>query len=209
MRYADLHKHNWKEIQEHYDKTNLWGVCDKFKMTTSKLSAAVAQGYLKTRTRAQSRKLSGKDRIPRSAQTKEKIRQGMLKAVKEGRQKTPRPYGRFCKQTPYTNWLGETMVLLGGWEEKVAKYLDDKKIVWNRPKQGIRYYFENKEHYYFPDFYLQNLDLYIEVKGMKTEKDDAKWKQFPFKLKVIDKHHISTLDQFFDQINKNGGSWGT
>ena len=92
------------------------------------------------------------------------------------------------------------MMLLGGWEEKVAKYLDQQKISWTRPRNGVRYVYKNQEHYYFPDFYLNDKDLYIEVKGLETERDREKWKQFPFKLAIINKVYIFNLNQFFNNL---------
>ena len=32
---------------------------------------------------------------------------------------------------------------------------------------------------YFPDFYLKEFDLYIEIKAFSKEKDKLKWEQFP------------------------------
>lgn len=46
---------------------------------------------------------------------------------------------------------------------------------------------------YFPDFYLPNLDLYIEVKGYERERDLAKWSQFPEKLIVLKKQEIEEI----------------
>jgi hypothetical protein len=46
---------------------------------------------------------------------------------------------------------------------------------------------------YFPDFYLPEHNVYVEVKGYKTERDEAKWSQFPKKLLVVDKKDIPKL----------------
>ena len=191
---------NWIDIQDTYNNGNLMDIRKKYKLSTSTLSKAVKLGLLTTRSRAISRQLSGKDKNPHTPESKEKIRQGMLKAVREGRQKTPRPYGKYCKHIMYTNWLGEEMMLLGGWEEKVAKYLDQQKISWTRPKNGVQYLYKNQEHYYFPDFYLTDKNLYLEVKGLETERDREKWKQFPFKLAIINKEYIFNLSQFFNNL---------
>ena len=45
----------------------------------------------------------------------------------------------------------------------------------------------NSQRYYTPDFYLPDEDIYIEIKGYKTIKDEAKWSQFPIdkRLKVL------------------------
>lgn len=39
----------------------------------------------------------------------------------------------------------------------------------------IRYVWEERDRNYFPDFYLPDFDLYIEVKGIQVDRDDAKW----------------------------------
>lgn len=75
--------------------------------------------------------------------------------------------------------------LYGMWEVNYAKWLDKNNIKWRRPTETFVYYFNNKKHRYTPDFYLLDSNEYIEVKGYKTPKDDAKWKQFPLKLKIL------------------------
>lgn len=42
-----------------------------------------------------------------------------------------------------------------------------------------------KSTYIIPDFYLIDEQEYVEVKGFKRRNDSYKWKDFPFKLKVI------------------------
>ena len=76
----------------------------------------------------------------------------------------------------------------GNWEVEFAKFLDKHIISWVRPTEKFNYAFENKHRFYTPDFYLTDLDIYIEVKGYPTEKDYAKWNQFPDNL---------TLDIYF------------
>lgn len=80
----------------------------------------------------------------------------------------------------------------GTWELEYAKYLDSNNIEWKRPKERFEYIFENKIRHYTPDFYIVQEDTYIEIKGYKTKKDDAKWKQFPKdkRLKVLFKEDL-------------------
>jgi hypothetical protein len=73
--------------------------------------------------------------------------------------------------------------LHGSWEFLYAKWLDENQIKWRRPKESFPYNFENKERKYTPDFYLIDSNEYIEIKGFKTLKDEAKWSQFPKNLK--------------------------
>lgn len=67
----------------------------------------------------------------------------------------------------------------GTWELALANYLNSKNIKWERPKDKFKYYFNEAWHWYHPDIYLIDYDIYIEVKGCITEKDIAKWEQFP------------------------------
>lgn len=64
--------------------------------------------------------------------------------------------------------------LHGSWEVAYAKFLDNNNIKWQRNKDSFAYTFQGKERRYTPDFYLIDDDVYIEIKGYKTEKDDAK-----------------------------------
>ena len=63
----------------------------------------------------------------------------------------------------------------GKWELEVAKWLDLNNIKWERKISPFNYYWNNNWHLYFPDFYLPDLDLYIEVKGYERDRDIAKW----------------------------------
>jgi hypothetical protein len=66
-------------------------------------------------------------------------------------------------------------LLKGAWEVIVAKALDDEQIKWTNDITPFNYFFEGKWHLYFPDFYLPDYDVYIEVKGYERERDRAKW----------------------------------
>ena len=104
----------------------------------------------------------------------------------------------FSKTRTYT-YKGEK--LHGKWELQYAEWLDSKNLLWERPKEKFSYFFENKERYYTPDFYLVESKTYVEIKGYETEKDRAKWECFPHKLVVLkgkDLHEMNviTTDQF-------------
>ena len=85
--------------------------------------------------------------------------------------------------------------LHGSWEVAYAKYLDKNGIHWIRNKDSFKYTYNDKNRQYTPDFYLLGSDEYIEIKGYKTEKDDAKWSQFPThrKLKILMKKELQAL----------------
>ena len=75
-------------------------------------------------------------------------------------------------------------IMHGSWELALVKYFNNKNIKWERPKDKFKYFFEGSWHYYHPDIYLPEYDLYIEVKGCITQKDLAKWNQFPSDKKL-------------------------
>lgn len=67
----------------------------------------------------------------------------------------------------YTNPNDNTTVLLeSSWELEIAKFLDENNIRWIRPK-FIRWFDEttNKNRLYYPDFYLPDLNLYLDPKN--------------------------------------------
>lgn len=64
-------------------------------------------------------------------------------------------------------------------------YLDKLGIKWRRPTEKFPYTFDEKLRYYTPDFYLIDENTYVEIKGYKTPKDEAKWKCFPANLRIL------------------------
>lgn len=95
--------------------------------------------------------------------------------------------------------------LKGRWEVKVAEWLDSQNVTYKVEHKGFDYVYENITRQYYPDFYLPDLDVYIEVKGWKRDKDVAKWSQFPEKLVIIDKTNIDTLDEYnVQEVIKSG-----
>ena len=193
---------NWEEIQKFYDdKHTFRDVQEKYNFSSNILAKYIKMGLLKTRSSWETSRIIGNyDNLKRSEETREKISKGMRKAVLEGRQRTPRPYGTYGTTIRHTSWLGNEEVLHGGWEFKVAKYMDEHKIHYCKSKEHFTYIFEGREHEYFPDFYLQAYDLFIEVKGQVMPKDLEKWKQFPKKLLIIDQKSIKRLEEFFSDL---------
>ena len=93
------------------------------------------------------------------------------------------------KKIKYKSPIAGEVTLDGKWELNTAIYLDQNKINWIRNKKRFDYFDStNKNKTYCPDFYLVDFDMYIEVKGYKTELDILKWNQFPCKLEIWDKN---------------------
>lgn len=112
-----------------------------------------------------------------SEETKNKISNNIIEKVKEGK------WHVSLAKKIYKKYKG--INFHGSWELFYAKYLDKKKIKWERCKTHFSYFFENKHRIYTPDFHLLETDEYVEIKGYKTEKDVAKWAQFPKDKKLI------------------------
>ncbi len=83
-------------------------------------------------------------------------------------------------------------ILHGRWEVIFAQWLDSNSVVWRRPKIPFKYEFQGKTRSYFPDFYLPDLNLYVEVKGYETDRDRQKWSSVP-NLLVIKAHEIEQI----------------
>ena len=77
----------------------------------------------------------------------------------------------------------------GNWELDFYKWCLSKNIRCLRNTEGFKYQW-NGERTYYPDFYLPEQDLYVEVKGYKTERDSAKWEQFPKRLIIVQKQDM-------------------
>jgi hypothetical protein len=117
----------------------------------------------------------------------ESVSRTINKKVKEGTWHTS-----LAKKMHY-NYNGVS--LHGTWELNYAKWLDKNNIKWERCKKSFSYFFENKKRRYTPDFFLQETNEYIEIKGYKTIKDEYKWNQFPsnFKLTILFKKDLKQI----------------
>lgn len=86
--------------------------------------------------------------------------------------------------------------VLGSWEKKFVEFCLDNSINIEQSNKGFSYEW-NGTRTYFPDFYLPESDIWIEVKGLQTERDDCKWKYFREVhnkvLIIIDKTNINKL----------------
>ena len=73
----------------------------------------------------------------------------------------------------------------------MAKYLDEKGYRWRKNTKGFSYLKEDgSEHLYVPDFYIEDLDLWVETKGYVVANDKRKLDAFPHKIVLIGKSKI-------------------
>jgi hypothetical protein len=97
-----------------------------------------------------------------------------------------------CGRVKIEDYKGEKFH--GKWELMVAKWFDSNSIRWERKIKPFNYFWNNKWHLYFPDFYLPDLDKYVEVKGFKRERDVCKWSVVP-NLLVLQKKEIEEIQK--------------
>lgn len=71
--------------------------------------------------------------------------------------------------------------------------MDELGYEWKTEVNPQPYYWNDDWHMYFPDFFLPTEEIYIEVKGYKTERDEAKWSYFKGTLLLVDKNVIENL----------------
>ena len=83
--------------------------------------------------------------------------------------------------------------LHGSWEVIFYTWAKENNLKPNRCLKGFDYFWNGKIRKYFPDFYLPDLNLYVEVKGYETEQDREKWKQFPERIIVLRKNEIQEI----------------
>lgn len=82
--------------------------------------------------------------------------------------------------------------LQGRWELDFYSWCKSNCVLIERNYKHFHYEW-NGIRKYFPDFYIPILDLYIEIKGYETDRDKAKWRDFPVKLKVIRGDDITAI----------------
>ena len=124
---------------------------------------------------------------------KEGSRERQSEAMKRAVEKYPESYtssnrGR-TKQI-----IIDGIKLQGGWEVEFYQYCKANNIKIERPNEWFPYEW-NGTRKYFPDFYLPEKELYVEVKGYETDRDRAKWSAFPKRLRVIKKEDIIAIRQ--------------
>lgn len=121
-------------------------------------------------------------------ETKKKISKTMQQVVKE----KPESYNGVNINGKVKKYDYNGIKLDGSWELLVAQYLDFNNIKWERPNIGFEYFWENSNHIYYPDFYLPEYNMYIEVKGFERKRDLYKW-QSVSNLIIIKQNEISKI----------------
>tara|TARA_Y100000034_G_C6892857_1_gene411096 strand:- start:1954 stop:2547 length:594 start_codon:yes stop_codon:yes gene_type:complete len=149
-----------------------------------------------------SQSLSGRSWQASSPEIEQERRRKLSEIIKRRYEAGWDPKAGRCKKIKYSSKIAGDIVVDGSWELAVAQFFDKIGINWRRNKNRFQYRYDNKDRMYTPDFYLPDDGVYIEVKGYKTEKDQAKWLQFPHELKVVMKDEVKMIkDGVFTKVN--------
>ena len=181
-------KYDWESIQNQYNNgLSLTDIIKTGIISGGALLRGRIKGYVKFERNTKILAERYKHKRPKniSSQHRDKISKTVSEKASKGQW-----HCSFKKTRCYSfnsKFAGEVK-LHGTWELAYAKYLDDNNINWCRPKDRFKYNFDQLKRgygYYTPDFYLVQENIWVEIKGYETEKDKAKWSQFPHTLKVI------------------------
>tara|TARA_B100000900_G_scaffold415592_1_gene446124 strand:- start:593 stop:994 length:402 start_codon:yes stop_codon:yes gene_type:complete len=116
----------------------------------------------------------------------------------------------WSKQSEFTRQDGTVVVMDSTWEVIMANRLDELGIKWERdPSMKLEYRTRGgRKRNYIPDFYLPDLDLYIEVKGYWTDAAKHKMKdvckRHPGKICIIES--IAAIGSLTSDIKPTLGS---
>ena len=120
-----------------------------------------------------------------------------LSKINSQRAKERKFGGHTSKQTLYYKCKeGNIVYLQSSFELKTAKLLDKNKIKWIRPSP-IKWVDKNNEyHWYYPDFYLVEQDIFLDPKNYylikkDKEKIDQIIKQNNIKLFILNEEQIT------------------
>ena len=143
---------------------------------TAETNKSVANGRQKLQAKYNSGELVAYQPMD-DPEIREKHKASMKKAYANYTKRTP---GKF-KYGWYKNiWCDSS------WELAYLLYCLDHNINLQRNKLGFSYIWEGSVHTYFPDFYLPDSKTFVEVKGYKSERDEAKINQFTDTLLIVE-----------------------
>ncbi len=131
-----------------------------------------------------------------------KVKNGTFKHTEESKRKISDAMKLAVKKYPesYTSSnrgrtkqiVFENIKFQGQWELDFYIWAKNNNLNPKRCIEGFNYVWNGNRTYY-PDFYIEKLDLFVEVKGYETDRDRAKWNQFPKKLCVIKSKEIKEI----------------
>lgn len=85
------------------------------------------------------------------------------------------------------------------YEVRLVNVLEKFGIYWHKNREKFPYNFKGQYRNYIPDFYLDEIDVWVETKGMIKEEDPMKWTYFPNLLRIILKKDLGVLEKMTEK----------
>jgi len=183
-------KYDWEFIQSEYDNgmshSQLYVT---YGVSPGAIRMAIKRGVFKSRNRSDAGNLHNLTKAPvkHSDEFKETQRKRIISRYESGWM----PKSGRCKKYKHISPIAGEVLLDGTWELAVAKWLDEMNYNWKRNTKRFQYVnLKNKISHYTPDFWVEELNGYLEVKGYETELDRCKWSQFVDPLTVWKRNEL-------------------
>ena len=185
-------KYNWHDIQIDYNNgLSQRDIVKKYKMSSRTLTVAVRDGKLISRSRSVAASLDAiKNPRSHTKEFKTKQRERIIARYKAGWM----PKAGRCKKYKYVSPIAGEIYLDGTWELAVAKWLDINHYDWKRNTKRFEYVnLKGSKSFYVPDFWVKELNGYLEVKGYETDLDRCKWSQFKEPLTIWKRKKLTEM----------------
>jgi hypothetical protein len=183
-------KYNWAELQAAYDSgLSQSGLYKKYGVSTRTIYTAVKNGDLVCRSKSEAARICNisKKPVKHTEEFKAKQRERIIARYEAGWM----PKAGRCKKYKYVSPVAGEVYLDGTWELAVAKWLDKNGYNWKRNTKRFQYInLKEKISHYVPDFWVDEFNSYLEVKGYETALDRCKWSQFKDPLIVWKKKDL-------------------
>ena len=171
-------KYNWNFIQSEYNKgmsqSQLYQI---YGVSPRAIVLATMRGDFVSRNKRDAGNLHNltKEPIKHSEEFKLSQRNRIIARYETGWM----PKAGRCKKYKYVSPIAGEIYLDGTWELAVAKWLDENQYNWKRNTKRFQYInLKGLISHYVPDFWVEELGGYLEVKGYETDLDRCKWSQF-------------------------------
>lgn len=189
-----IKKYDWALIQQQYDGgMSQTDILRLYGMSSRTIVLATKRGEFTPRSKADAMAVWRKDRPPHkhSNETKDRMREIIKTRYDQGWM----PKAGRCKKYKHTSPVAGTVSLDGTWELAVAAWLDKQGYTWLRNTKRFSYTHPNgKQSWYTPDFWVEEFQSFVEIKGHETDLDRCKWAQFTEPLIVWKRTELRELN---------------
>ena len=77
-------------------------------------------------------------------------------------------------ETNYKRFIYNDVIFDSSWEVEIAKFLDEHQIKWSRSRKHLLHWTDSngEQRRYYPDFFLKDLNVYVDPKNPYKQKQD-------------------------------------